>query len=37
LVTRNIFPLADAFAAVRDAFARERQHATRLATIFNCA
>jgi uncharacterized Fe-S cluster-containing radical SAM superfamily protein len=36
-VTRNIFPLADAFAAVRDAFARERQHATRLARIFNCA
>ncbi len=37
LVTPDIFPLVDAFAAVRGAFAEERRHATRLATIFNCA
>jgi hypothetical protein len=37
LVTPNIFPLADAFAAVRLAFERESQHRRRLATIFNCA
>lgn len=37
LVTREIFPLADAFAAVRQAFAREREQAHRLAAIFNCA
>lgn len=37
LVTRDIFPLSESFAAVRRAFDRERQHATRLATIFNCA
>jgi TusA-related sulfurtransferase len=37
LVTRDIFPLADAFAAARLAFERERAHAHRLATIFNCA
>jgi hypothetical protein len=37
LVTRDIFPLAEAFAAVRRAFARESEHDRRLATIFNCA
>ena len=37
LVTREIFPLADAFAAVRRAFGREREQAHRLAAIFNCA
>lgn len=37
LVTPDIFPLADAFASVRDAYAYERRHSTRLATIFNCA
>jgi molybdenum cofactor biosynthesis enzyme MoaA len=37
LVTRDTFPLADAFAAARRAWERERAHAQRLATIFNCA
>jgi uncharacterized radical SAM superfamily Fe-S cluster-containing enzyme len=37
LVTRDIFPLADAFAAARRAFDDERSHARRLAAIFNCA
>jgi uncharacterized Fe-S cluster-containing radical SAM superfamily protein len=37
LVTRDIFPLADSFAAVRSAFDREGEHANRLARIFNCA
>jgi uncharacterized Fe-S cluster-containing radical SAM superfamily protein len=37
LVTREIFPLSDAFAAVRRAFDREREHSRRLAAIFNCA
>jgi pyruvate-formate lyase-activating enzyme/TusA-related sulfurtransferase len=37
LVTPNIFPLADAFAAVRRAFEHEREHGRRLASIFNCA
>ena len=37
LVTPDIFPLADAFAAVRQAFERESEHGRRLATIFNCA
>jgi organic radical activating enzyme len=37
LVTSNIFPLADAFAAVRRAFDRESEHQRRLAQIFNCA
>ncbi len=37
LVSREIFPLADSFAAVRRAFDRERDHQRRLATIFNCA
>lgn len=37
LVTSDIFPLADAFAAARRAWERERAHAQRLATIFNCA
>jgi pyruvate-formate lyase-activating enzyme/TusA-related sulfurtransferase len=37
LVTRDIFPLAEAFAAARHAWERERAHAHRLAAIFNCA
>jgi hypothetical protein len=37
LVTPNIFPLSESFAAVRRAFDREGDHAHRLARIFNCA
>ena len=37
LVTRDIFPLSASFAAVRRAFDREREHANKLARIFNCA
>ena len=37
LVTRDIFPLAESFAAVRRAFEHEREHADKLARIFNCA
>src|SRR5260221_6210736 len=37
LVTTDIFPLAESFAAVRRAFDRETEHQRRLATIFNCA
>jgi pyruvate-formate lyase-activating enzyme len=37
LVTQNIFPLAESFAAVRRAFDREAEHANKLARIFNCA
>jgi organic radical activating enzyme/TusA-related sulfurtransferase len=37
LVTSDIFPLAEAFAAVRRAFERESEHGRRLTTIFNCA
>src|SRR5689334_6307904 len=37
LVTREIFPLAKSFAAVRSAFDREHDHQRRLARIFNCA
>jgi pyruvate-formate lyase-activating enzyme/TusA-related sulfurtransferase len=37
LVTSDIFPLAESFAAVRRAFERESEHRRRLATIFNCA
>jgi uncharacterized Fe-S cluster-containing radical SAM superfamily protein len=37
LVTRNIFPLADAFSAVLSAFEQEHRNAHRLASIFNCA
>jgi organic radical activating enzyme len=37
LVTSDIFPLAESFAAVRRAFESEGQHANRLARIFNCA
>ncbi|MBV9874049.1 MAG: radical SAM protein [Verrucomicrobia bacterium] len=37
LITRNIFPLAEAFAAVRRAFEHESEHGRRLASIFNCA
>jgi pyruvate-formate lyase-activating enzyme len=37
LITRDIFPLAESFAAVRLAFEREGEHANKLARIFNCA
>ena len=37
LVTRDIFPLSDSFAAVRRAFDRVGEHARQLARIFNCA
>lgn len=37
LVTREIFPLSESFAAVRRAFERQGQHANKLARIFNCA
>jgi uncharacterized Fe-S cluster-containing radical SAM superfamily protein len=37
LVTDEIFPLAESFAAVRRAFDREGEHANKLARIFNCA
>jgi hypothetical protein len=37
LITRDIFPLAESFAAVRRAFDREGEHASKLARIFNCA
>jgi pyruvate-formate lyase-activating enzyme len=37
LVTREIFPLSESFAAVRRAFDREREHSDKLARIFNCA
>jgi pyruvate-formate lyase-activating enzyme len=37
LVSRDIFPLAESFAAVRRAFDREYDHRRRLAKIFNCA
>src|SRR5689334_9000489 len=37
LVTREIFPLSESFAAVRRAFEREREHSNKLARIFNCA
>jgi hypothetical protein len=37
LVTSDIFPLSESFAAVRRAFDREGEHANKLARIFNCA
>ncbi len=37
LVARDIFPLAESFAAVRRAFDREGEHAHKLGRIFNCA
>ena len=37
LVTRDIFPLSEAFAAVRRAVDREGEHGNKLARIFNCA
>jgi hypothetical protein len=37
LVTHDIFPLSESFAAVRRAFDREGEHAGKLARIFNCA
>ncbi len=36
-LTAEIFPLAEAFAALRRALDRETEHRRRLATIFNCA
>ena len=36
-LTAEIFPLAQAFAAVRRAFEQESAHGRRLATIFNCS
>jgi pyruvate-formate lyase-activating enzyme len=37
LVTREIFPLAESFAAVRHAFEHENERGNKLAQIFNCA
>jgi hypothetical protein len=37
LVTTEIFPLAQSFAAVRQAFEHESAHRRSLAAIFNCA
>jgi hypothetical protein len=37
LVTRDIYPLSESYAAVRRAFDREGEHANKLARIFNCA
>jgi pyruvate-formate lyase-activating enzyme len=37
LVTHDIFPLSESFAAVRRAFDREGEQAKKLARIFNCA
>ena len=37
LVTRELFPLASAFEAVRLQLARERAHGDRLAAVFHCA
>jgi hypothetical protein len=37
LVTPDIFPLTESFAAVRRAFDREGEHGNKLARIFNCA
>jgi pyruvate-formate lyase-activating enzyme/TusA-related sulfurtransferase len=37
LVTREIFPLSESFAAIRRAFDLEAEHANSLARIFNCA
>jgi len=37
LVTAQIFPLAEALAAMTRAFEREREHSGRLAQVFHCA
>jgi hypothetical protein len=37
LVTRDVFPLADAFETVRQYMVRERAHGDRLAAVFHCA
>jgi sulfatase maturation enzyme AslB (radical SAM superfamily) len=37
LVTREVFPLAGAFEAVRQQLVRERAHGDRLASVFHCA
>jgi pyruvate-formate lyase-activating enzyme len=36
LVTRDVFPLSEAFASVYRAFEREGEHSMKLARIFNC-
>ena len=36
-VTRDLFPLADSFEAVRRHLAQERAHGDRLASVFHCA
>ena len=37
IVTHDIFPLSESFAAVRRALDRELEHGNKLARIFNCA
>ena len=37
LVTRDVFPMVDAFEAVRQHVAHERAQGDRLATVFHCA
>jgi sulfatase maturation enzyme AslB (radical SAM superfamily) len=37
LVTRDIFPLAMAFAVVQRTLEHDREHSTRLASVFHCA
>jgi hypothetical protein len=37
LITRDIFPLSESFAAIRRACDREGEHSNKLARIFNCA
>ena len=37
IVTRDVLPLAAALDAVRAALEREREHATRVASVFHCA
>ena len=37
LVTRDILPFAAALGAIRLVFEREREHATRVASVFHCA
>lgn len=37
MVRREIFPLAEAFEAVRQSLAHERAHHNRLASVFHCA
>ena len=37
LVTHDVFPLANAFEAVRQQLARDQAHGDRLAAVFHCA